>query len=485
MEKLDNIIYEKLNLDVYKERINNLLKDKTLIDLGIEKHIIGKTRYNYDIDLIEVGKGNHDIFIVGGTHSSEIITVDFVCQLINNIKNINEFDPNYYKINFIPILNPEGFDIVTNVIDNIKPYEYEIKSKEYYLRYRNDSIIYNIFYDLNNIINSSSFFTDFKKFINENRNWSMLKDNRSMPNICIFNNIINNINNDSNKLILINACKKTKELIDKDSNINDYFLYEFMNKLEVFFNKMIIRDLTKEEKFHQKMFKNIDISNLNIKNNDLIKSLDSVYKNLPKGSIVSHDPNGIYVNLNENSPFNPGVDNTSIEWMYGSKSNLQFFVKGPVGLACEKENNFEYTIENKILYNLINNSYKKGKYLATFLYHGTGGLIYYIPSENNNFLNYNEQLYNAYNKGIYSYSNYEYTGINEFEGIGYDDLLRNKFPGVLLIELSKMGGNPISPYGDKNNIYNTINENINGFNEVLKYLKSINISDELKTNINL
>ena len=43
------------------------------------------------------------------------------------------------------------------------------------------------------------------------------------------------------------------------------------------------------------------------------------------------------------------------------------------------------------------------------------------------------------------------------------------FPGVLMIELSKMGGNPIGPYGDKTNIYNTINENISAIANIIKY----------------
>ena len=34
-----------------------------------------------------------------------------------------------------------------------------------------------------------------------------------------------------------------------------------------------------------------------------------------------------------------------------------------------------------------------------------------------------------------------------------------------------MGGNPIAPYGDQNNIYNTINDNFDGIKNILAYLK--------------
>ena len=61
---------------------------------------------------------------------------------------------------------------------------------------------------------------------------------------------------------------------------------------------------------------------------------------------------------------------------------------------------------------------------------------------------------------------------------GYGDLLRRTFPGVLLIELSKMGGNPIAPYGDKNNIYNTFRDNLIAVDNLFGYLKK-NLADDI------
>ena len=39
-----------------------------------------------------------------------------------------------------------------------------------------------------------------------------------------------------------------------------------------------------------------------------------------------------------------------------------------------------------------------------------------------------------------------------------------------------MGGNPIAPYGDTDNIYRTVNENLKAINSLLKYFKEKNIT---------
>ena len=52
------------------------------------------------------------------------------------------------------------------------------------------------------------------------------------------------------------------------------------------------------------------------------------------------------------------------------------------------------------------------------------------------------------------------------------------FPGVLMIELSKMGGNPIGPYGDTNNIYNVFHDNIDAINMLIKYFKNKDLIKE-------
>ena len=130
--------------------------------------------------------------------------------------------------------------------------------------------------------------------------------------------------------------------------------------------------------------------------------------------------------------------------------------------------------------NGLRSFYQNGNYLATLLYHGTGGLIYYKPYHNemnelqyNEFYNYNKELANIYHDST------DYKILEDASTTGYGDLLRRTFPGVLLIELSKMGGNPIAPYGDYNNIYNTMNDNFKAFDSLLNYF-----SQNIKKNSN-
>ena len=88
------------------------------------------------------------------------------------------------------------------------------------------------------------------------------------------------------------------------------------------------------------------------------------------------------------------------------------------------------------------------------------------------FYTYNKELTEAYNTGIEQYGQPAYKAINESDTTGFGDELARTFKGVLMIELSRMGGNPIGPYGDRENINRTINENISALNNVFKHFKT-------------
>ena len=68
--------YEKFNYDRYLNRLNKL--DNPLI----KRRCIGHTTYNYPLYDFVVGDGKKDLFLVGGTHGSEIIGVDYLTQLL-------------------------------------------------------------------------------------------------------------------------------------------------------------------------------------------------------------------------------------------------------------------------------------------------------------------------------------------------------------------------------------------------------------------
>lgn len=56
---------------------------------------------------------------------------------------------------------------------------------------------------------------------------------------------------------------------------------------------------------------------------------------------------------------------------------------------------------------------------------------------------------------------------------GTGDMIRQMLPGSLIIELSKMGGNPLGPYGDKEDNYKkVINTNLLAFHEILNVVEN-------------
>ena len=59
---------------------------------------------------------------MGGAHGNEIISVDFVTQLMQNLalgNNFDNFDPEIFTIDFIPVQNPEGFAVTTYALDSV------------------------------------------------------------------------------------------------------------------------------------------------------------------------------------------------------------------------------------------------------------------------------------------------------------------------------------------------------------------------------
>ena len=107
--KFNDILYKKLDLKTFDERITEIEKDYRLHELGLRKNVY-LSQYCYPINEYIIGNGKKDLFIVGGTHGSEIISVDFVLQLLKNLPDLKDYDPNLITLHVIPLQNPEGFD---------------------------------------------------------------------------------------------------------------------------------------------------------------------------------------------------------------------------------------------------------------------------------------------------------------------------------------------------------------------------------------
>ena len=486
--------YQKVNYFDYLKWKNNIIKNEKLNSIGLKVETVETTNNGYGIDLFTIGKGTKEIFIVGGTHSSEIITVDFVMQLIENLPYLPSFDPNLYTLKIIPMQNPSGYNVVTSLLDNIDMVNYENTSKEYYLRNRIDDVFNRVFKSLNKIIIEPNFFNKLKEHIKMDPAWKSLSNQSSIPKIERLNRIIENCKGksfDEDRIYILSACQQVLKNDINKNNIHDLFFIEFVIRFENMIKNMKEDDLNHARKLHHQMFENVKIENLNIKSEILKRRLVDAYKNNPPGSIINHDVNENFVNLNSNQPNNKGLTCKNIEYLSnGAKNNIKNYCIGPAGLSSVHSNNFEFELENKVLLRLISKSVSENKYISTLLYHGTGGLLYYKPDANclnsskyNEFLNYNKTLAEVYNEGISISLNEEYKLIEQAENNGFGDYLRNNFIGVILIELSKMNGNPIAPYGDSKNIERTMNANFEGVEKHLEYFKKILKGSHRKTMI--
>lgn len=490
MKILDKFKYQLLNYQTYHQELNKLLNNEKLINLGLEKITLFYTDYGYPYDLITIGKGPKELILVGGTHGSEHISTDFLLNFIRTLPDIPELDPAQFKLVIIPLQNPEGFDISSNTLKIIPTETTTRQAYEYYLRYRTDAIITAALDQLNQQFQLLSYIPNLsineyclilKYFILTNPAWKKLDTTKAMPKIKIFNQQIINLqlnqitNYQELQTYLIGACNYTLAQLNSH-NIHDQFLLLFMNIIKNNLTKVDLwRPIKNEEqlKLYQQMFENSSFQGLH--NPKLTQDITNIYHQWqhPKGSQIGHDATGTGINLNANTPLNRGIaaiqNNQTI---YGPfvKNNIKNYTPGPLGIPTKDVINFQFTKENLCLEELIKISLQHDNYLATLLFHGTGGQIFYkpyqpiMPSERyTKFAKYNEVIAQIYSQA----TNYQLLANSDTSG--YGDYLRRNYPGVLLIELSKMGGNPIGPYGDENNIYNVFQDNSKAIANLLNH----------------
>ena len=244
-----------------------------------------------------------------------------------------------------------------------------------------------------------------------------------------------------------------------EKNCKEYYL---KYKDDDIYSKNNPTDHTSLKK-HQEMFKNADyscISPTHQKLRESIKNIQEKYPN-PKGSMICWRSNGSGVELNRNNPFYH-MDESSI---YGTQryNNILSNVPGPIGVSYYGET-FSFEPENKALFDMMDNLYKDGKYCGMISYHSTMGMLYIDPSyEADESILSDEDRYiytsiNNYLADIYS----SYTGYTKHEPDfdATDEVLRVIYPAAILVELSKMGGNPIGPYGDIKNYERVMRDNM-------------------------
>ena len=321
-----------------------------------------------------LGNGSKQVVVAGSQHANEIITVTFVLNLMSYlVKNNIVFED--LTIHFIPILNPEGYVVISSAI------------KEKLGKNATDNEITKFCFDY------------YKAYREDTRN--------------------------------------------KESSI----------------------------KQHQKLFE--DINEKAIKEYSILK--DSVGEILiphPKGSIIDWASNGSGIDLNSNTKENikePKTYNKSLAY-----NNLRVDIPSPIGHPGNNQSkNFTQEVEVISLQQLLD---KLKNSCTMFLnYHSVGGLIYQRPENDDKFItSYNYILSKFYQENtIKNASKYDIIKGQSGRAISVNDQLRQKYPGNILVELSPMGGNPIGPFGDPNNIKNTIESNIYSFIYTMSNLDKI------------
>ena len=462
-----DIKYDILNYSKFYKRIDDICNNPNNKFKVERLEPLGQTKCGFDIEHFQIGNGPVHIVYMGGCHGNEIIGVDYCIQLMNNIAlglgEYESFDPNLYTIEFIPCQNPEGFFTTTYALDSYMKDmtidEVERFSKQYYLAYRQDDIEAGLI----NVI-----FKAFKEEINSNfeydiqREFATLYRNKEIgiKDIIAFL-VLKNNNQQEEDIRNIVVSKWTEKKLDLDYKIPAI-------------------------KHHQNMFNNLTfdcIPEIDDKHRMLKASLIELYKNgnFPIGTLASFFSNASGVNLNDNNiPYYEELrEQTRIQGEVFSKmrtSNLSKSIPGPIGTASKSlDEPFEYAEENQALLDYLEKTQDDNYVFMNC--HGTGGLFYLYPVADDDmekahnegterrFQFYiNNRLATEYTKKtgeVYE----ERTGKNDpYKSIGHPDritgmgdVLRKKYLASFLLELSKMGGNPLAPYGDKDgNFYLTM-----------------------------
>lgn len=323
-----------------------------------------------------LGSGPKQVVVTGGQHANEIITVTFIIELMNYLsKNNIVFED--LTIHFIPMLNPEGYVVISSAI---------------------------------------------------------------------------------------------KERLGKNSTDSEKIKFCF-DYYKAFRNDTINRD--NPFKQHQKIFE--EINNNSIKGYSILKdSVGEILIHHPKGSIIDWASNGNGIDLNANTKINikkEGTLNKTIAY-----NNIRADIPSPIGHPGNNQSkNFTQEVEVISLQQLLD---KLKNSCTIFLnYHSVGGLIYQRPENDDKFItSYNYILSKFYQENtIKNASKYDIVKDQSGRAISVNDQLRQKYPGNILVELSPMGGNPIGPFGDPNNIKNTIESNIYSFIYTMSNLDKITL----------
>lgn len=135
-----------MNYQDVNDRIEKLMHDNESINEIKKERPLGYTEYGLPIQHYTMGNGPKHIVISGSYHAAEIITTIFVVRLMEAMAKDAEFKKDEYTLDFIPIVNPEGYLITTSMQDlylgdNTTEEEKILEAKTYWASYRADATI--------------------------------------------------------------------------------------------------------------------------------------------------------------------------------------------------------------------------------------------------------------------------------------------------------------------------------------------------------
>jgi len=382
----------------------------------VKQKDLGQTGCDFPIEHYTIGRGKKELVISGAMHGNEIITVNDVLEILKTFADNDAVKKNFlneYTIHVIPVLNPEGYIISTSAIRTKIPRDMDEEEAEKIAK---------------------EYYLAYRADDQE-------------------------------------AMQRRKEGKEPD-HIN-------MKK-------------------HQAMFADADwncIPELNESYKKLREKVKTLFEkyNLPEGCLVDWSANGDGIDPQANTKLNSRVKDVeagNIVWGTNRFENLIISKPGATGCPSDPERGFEQINEVKALYKILGRVAKRGN-LAGFLnLHSTMGAIYQRPAQNtdeikisqsdrwkitmNNYmqtLSYRERTVRGYDKenNVIPYM------IQNGEGkpTSVNDVIRMVYPGDLLIELSGMGGNPIGPFGDRDNYNRTIGSNVTAFVNYLHEFKTV------------
>ena len=480
------IEYEILDYDKFYLRLKNIQYNLANKNEVTKHEPIGYTKCGFPIEHYSIGHGPMHIVYMGGAHGNEIISVDYVTQLMQNIAlgcgEFADFNPEEFTIDFLPCQNPEGFFTTTyalkSIMQDMNEREIEEFSKKYYQLYREDD---------QSVININKILRTFC----EEFDLSAIKEDlttlfwQKSINKDITSNYIISF------LLIFFHLDETK-------------LSKFINNKwqELFKDKKVISHLKK----HQEIFNNLTLDCIPLideKHHKLKEALSKIYQDnkFPIGTLANFFSNASGVNLNDNNEyyFQELKKKIRVEKdVYANfrDNNLLKNIPGPVGVPNEDmDGEFQYAEENQALLSFLAKQDNNNENYAFINCHGTGGVLYVYPVVDddleeahtngvtrdfkfyingrlaNDYIKKTDEIYEKITKK--PSSGYKTVGFpSRITGVG--DVLRKKYIASFLLELSKMGGNPIAPYGDKNvNYYLTMTANMQAAKQLMETIKEV------------